>query len=174
MNPPKRPTSAKAAKQARATEPGAGSTAPLQDPLQRLVEAHPLLFRGRPPRIASDLPPGWYALMDSLCEQIDAVLGADAPTFRVDQIKEKFGTLRLYWSLGRRSRSTVDVISASGHVRFGTSTRDEIAARIDMLISAAEAESARTCEQCGAPGRLMNSRSGWLSVRCNEHARAAG
>jgi hypothetical protein len=59
----------------------------------------------------------------------------------VSQVKEKFGTLRFYYSGGD--------------------------AHIDGLVSMAEAMSACTCEECGAPGR--RSTGGWISVRCATH-----
>lgn len=61
---------------------------------------------------------------------------------RASTVKEKFGTLRFYmW--------------------YAT---DEM----DKLIRAAEAKSARTCEECGQPGKLSN-RGNWLSTKCEKH-----
>lgn len=57
------------------------------------------------------------------------------------QIKEKFGTLRFY------------VGAAPDHVY--DAIRD------------AENESAKTCEQCGAPGKLQDN--GWLRTVCKKH-----
>lgn len=59
------------------------------------------------------------------------------------QVKEKFGTLRFYCSGG-------DTFT-------------------DGVASMAEAMSARTCEECGNPGKI--SRSGWLRCLCNKHQR---
>ena len=60
----------------------------------------------------------------------------------LDQVKEKFGTLRFYYSGGD------NVIS--GMVRM------------------AESMSAVTCEQCGNPGR-MEFDSGWATTLCVSH-----
>lgn len=46
--------------------------------LDKLIAAHPLLFRGAPPRGPSDLPMGWYALVDELCCGIERVLGPES------------------------------------------------------------------------------------------------
>lgn len=79
---------------------------------------------------------GWERLVTQLVEDLFA-LGWDGTLL---QIKEKFGGLRFY---------------------IGEST-DAIAARI----AAAEEESYRTCDLCGAPGVLRRGR--WLVVRCGE------
>jgi len=57
------------------------------------------------------------------------------------QIKEKFGTLRIY--------------------------TDYYNEKINSYIEFAEALSERTCEICGAPGKI--NKNGWLKVRCNKH-----
>lgn len=59
----------------------------------------------------------------------------------VTQVKEKYGTLRFYYSGG-----------------------DEY---ISGLVNMAESMSECTCEQCGAPGELNSG--GWLSVKCDTH-----
>ena len=62
--------------------------------------------------------------------------------FTVDQVKEKFGTLRFYCSTNDR---------ISQYVRF------------------AETLSALTCEECGKPGRL-GQRGGWYRTTCKKCA----
>jgi hypothetical protein len=64
----------------------------------------------------------------------------------VNQVKEKFGTLRFYYSGGD--------------------------AYIDGLVAMAESMSAVTCEECGKPGRVRPG--GWLRCQCDEHAQASG
>jgi len=69
------------------------------------------------------------------------------PQVTLDQVKEKFGTLRFYYSGG-----------------------DEY---IDGLVSMAESMSAVTCEECGNPGTQTSG--GWIKTICEpcveEHAR---
>jgi hypothetical protein len=80
---------------------------------------------------------GWYPLLTKLC---DDLMKLDLPEgFEVEQVKEKFGTLRFYVS----------------HYT------DEIS----ELITAAEEESSRTCERCGQPGRLRGG--AWLKTLCD-------
>lgn len=67
------------------------------DALSRLTAAHTLLFRGTPPRVPSDLPEGWYALVDELCSGIESILGPQrCAGLEVEQIKEKFAGLRFH------------------------------------------------------------------------------
>jgi len=66
------------------------------------------------------------------------------PQVTLDQVKEKFGTLRFYYSGGD------DYISG--------------------LASMAESMSAVTCEECGNPGKTVGG--GWLTTLCKEHAEA--
>jgi len=159
------------------------------DRLSDLIARHPALFRGEPPRVASDLARGWFALVDALCTDLEAILGDRAEAFVVDQVKEKFGGLRFYWSMrGAKNTIEVDVAgakasapgeapSADGYVErvsdtpmgFRVSIRpdDELSAAIAARILQAEEESFATCQMCGAPGELR--REGWLYTACAAH-----
>ena len=68
------------------------------------------------------------------------------PQVTLDQVKEKFGTLRFYYSGGD------DYISG--------------------LVSMAESMSGVTCEECGNPGKQVGG--GWITTLCKEHAEARG
>jgi len=89
---------------------------------------------------------GWRPILGRLLERLEAAIEAqpvDAQNeFRLRQIKQKFGTLRVYVS----------------------GATPEMRAAIDE----AEQESAFTCEVCGEPGRLAD-RNGWTSVKCDAH-----
>ena len=71
----------------------------------------------------------------------------------MEQIKQKFGTLRLYISFDR-----IDVDGVNP---------DPTALR--SLVDAAVAASEVTCYVCGAPGE-MRQLGDWASVRCDAHA----
>lgn len=90
---------------------------------------------------------GWEPLIRRLSIRLEAAIAAlpepERADYRAAQVKEKFGTLRFYM----------------------TSETDEMSAWIE----AAEAESARTCETCGAPGKL--SGDVWLQTVCDEHVK---
>jgi hypothetical protein len=92
---------------------------------------------------------GWFDLIDELCSNIQGYIDANSrpdrpiPQVVVDQVKEKFGTLRFYYTGGD------DLIS--GMTWF------------------AESMSGRVCETCGAPGQRQPG--GWIKTACKEHAR---
>lgn len=82
---------------------------------------------------------GWYPIIAELDEQITKI----APSYSVQQVKEKFGGLRYY--IGALHADVYDQVHA--------------------LISEAERKAAETCECCGEPGRLSRRR-GWVKTLC--------
>jgi hypothetical protein len=115
----------------------------------RLMERYPQMFaRSGYPTVGR----GWLDILERALQRFENVLAfEDAGSWlRITQIKEKYGTLRLY---------------------FGNSP-DFSAAGLDMVdevVDLAEARSACTCEECGAHGRLYD-RDGWLMTRCEDDA----
>lgn len=85
-----------------------------------------------------DCGDGWFQLIWNLCEGLEKVVD---DTFKVDQVKEKFGTLRFYVSY----------------------VNDEISS----LIHNAEELSSKTCEICGKPGHLK-VKGGWYRTVCDD------
>ena len=79
---------------------------------------------------------GWLPILDRLTDDL-VKMGWDR---NLQQVKEKFGTLRFY---------------------IGTGTEE-----MHKRISEAEAETARTCEMCGAPGTRRTD--GWVKTNCDE------
>ena len=126
-----------------------------KDPgLQKLIERFPRLFRGAQPAVWSHVPEGWAAILETLFGGIDTLLSDEqAKCFRVEQVKEKFGTLRVYVSFDR--------VDAEGVNPNPTALRS--------LVDAAVAGSEVTCYVCGAPGE-MRKLGGWATVRCDAHA----
>jgi len=90
---------------------------------------------------------GWFDILDQLMANIQHHIdwkerqGLSIPQVVVDQVKEKFGSLRFYYTGGD------DYISG--------------------LVSMAESMSGVTCEVCGKPGKQNDS--GWIKTRCEEH-----
>jgi hypothetical protein len=90
---------------------------------------------------------GWFQILNQLmgCIQhhIDWKNKKEevVPQVTLDQVKEKFGTLRFYYTGG-----------------------DDY---IDGLVSMAESMSGVTCETCGKPG--TSSSGGWIKTLCEEH-----
>ena len=90
---------------------------------------------------------GWFQILNQLCQNIQHHLdwknrgGEFVDQVVVDQVKEKFGTLRFYYHGGD------DYISG--------------------LVSMAESMSGITCETCGKPGTQTSG--GWIKTACVEH-----
>lgn len=97
------------------------------------------------------LLPGWIPLVDQMLAAIDTILES-APGARVQivTIKEKFGSLRVY---------------------YGTSaTSDNLKERIGATIGEVEQRSESICMVCGEPGRMEEDYLGVFSVKCEEHS----
>lgn len=92
---------------------------------------------------------GWFNIIDQLMGNIQHHIdwkekqGNPIEQVTLDQVKEKFGGLRFYYTGGD------DYISG--------------------LVSMAESMSEVTCETCGAPGKRQGK--GWIRTTCEEHAR---
>jgi hypothetical protein len=116
-----------------------------------LLMEHLELFQpAADPRSAEGWPcvgDGWRDPLERLCLRVRAAVEQDGGTFKFSQVKEKYGTLRTYWS-GKLSREASDLVEAA--------------------IELAEARSACTCEICGEAGRLYGGN--WFTTRCRVHA----
>ena len=92
---------------------------------------------------------GWFTLIEELCGNIQSYIdnnsrpGRIIPQVTVDQVKEKFGTLRFYYQGGN------DVI--------------------DGMVWFAESMSGRICEVCGNPG--IRQGTGWVYTACKAHSK---
>jgi hypothetical protein len=116
-----------------------------------LFEKYPELF------VEKDFPPnqsnmcfgfecsdGWFNLLDNLCKSIMGYQKYNkTSSVHVNQVKEKFGSLRFYYTGG-----------------------DDY---IDGMVRLAEVISETTCEECGDAGKIDYS-AGWLRCRCDKHA----
>lgn len=97
---------------------------------------------------------GWFNIVDSLCKEIVRHIDwkhrdtpkDERPYPLIQQVKEKFGSLRFY----------VD--------------RED--SEISAMISLAEEMSSRTCEVCGCPGTTRPGR--WIKTLCDKHAEERG
>jgi hypothetical protein len=101
------------------------------------------------PMFGFEIDAGWSVIIEKLFDDIAAIVRPLGVKVMVRQVKEKFGTLRFYWS------APLD------------KANDE---KVERAVELAEFRSECTCEACGAPGRLVNS-GGWFNVACDEHAR---
>ena len=90
-------------------------------------------------RLQEEVGPGWSGILERLTEALFP-MGWNGVVL---QCKEKFGGLRFY------TQDTTDDMEA--------------------LISAAENESYKTCEECGAGGVARSG--GWIKTLCDDHAK---
>jgi len=139
----------------------------LQD---QLFEKYPALFENKDKSIQEscmswgiECNDGWYELLSSVCWRISQHEKNIADRIRIrnkagkandqsdldyipvkfDQIKEKFGGIRIYYTGG------------DDYVRGVVSLADEMSYKI--------------CEVCGNAGKP--NKGGWISVLCDEHRR---
>jgi hypothetical protein len=131
----------------------------------KLYEKYPQLFVNKdktpmqsPMCFGIETGEGWYEILSSLCWMIkqyeDSVIWqtewnqktnpeykSDYFPVKFDQIKEKYGGLRVYFSGGDQY--------------------------IEGLVSMAEAMSYKICDVCGNKGEA--NKQGWISTRCEAH-----
>ncbi|PZQ14294.1 MAG: hypothetical protein DI565_12810 [Ancylobacter novellus] len=84
---------------------------------------------------------GWRHMLREMCRRVSLLTPEQREGHGWTQIKEKFGTLRAYHTGGPA---------------------------VDEVVDWAEEVSEVTCDVCGAPGRLRNTK-GWYATRCDEH-----
>ena len=88
---------------------------------------------------------GWVHLVEDTLRKIESI----DSHYAVFQVKEKFGSLRLYGTSSYEYGSPQSML-------------------IDEIIDEAEKHSATVCEVCGLPGRTV-SRNHWLRTVCEKH-----
>lgn len=109
-------------------------------------------LRSKWPAIAGVLlehGPGWYGVLDEILTSMQNA-GFDQQRDKITQIKEKFGTVRVY-------------VSFDSTIKGGLE-------RVERIIKAMNVanKSARICESCGQPSHLVVT-NGWIMSRCQEH-----
>jgi hypothetical protein len=111
----------------------------------KMETTYPKMFAGKYGGFA--VGAGWYPILETLCANIQSHIdwqvkqGKEIAQVEVDQIKEKFGGLRFYYSGGD----------------------DEISGMVRM----AEAWADIACEECGAAGKRRSG--GWIRTLCDRH-----
>jgi len=108
---------------------------------KRMEETYPKMFSGQYGGFA--VGAGWWPMLETLCGVIQHHIdqNKDCPQVVVEQIKEKFGTLRFYYQGGDNF--------------------------VQGAVWLAECMSASMCEECGAPGK--RTKGGWVRTLCDFH-----
>jgi hypothetical protein len=92
-----------------------------------------------------DVPQGWQPLVEKLADEISNILLNNPQiSFHFEQIKEKFGALRIY---SYRTGDTNKLIS--------------------KVVMETEVKSVTVCQDCGEPGSERPLR--WIRTLCNKH-----
>ena len=117
----------------------------------RMTERFPKILDGKYGGFA--VGEGWWPILESLCANIQSHINHTNTQFEkygrgqlveqvvVEQVKEKFGGLRFYYTGG-----------------------DE---QIYGMVRMAEAWADKSCEECGAPGKSRGG--GWIKTLCDRH-----
>ena len=127
------------------------------------------------PNIGFGFYRGWQPILAGVCVAVDglltAELGADPDVFAWTQIKEKFGSARLYFRLTRPDRVPSRIILLDSSQERGHPHPDweALSAAVDRLVDAAEIATISACMACGAPARASDPREGWITTLCPEH-----
>ena len=113
--------------------------------VKQMEECFPKMFAE--PYGGVDCGQGWWPILEALCGQIQHHIDWKNKQLEVvaqvtvNQIKEKFGGLRFYYSGG-----------------------DDV---IDGMVRMAESWAGHSCETCGVPGKLREG--GWIKTLCDTH-----
>jgi hypothetical protein len=94
------------------------------------------------PRIPSGTEEGWHPVI----AEVHAQLLRIDPKYTVDQVKEKYGKLRYYFTASKPERRTA----------------------MEVVVDEAEQRSGTICERCGAPAPGPRG-PGWLKTYCDTH-----
>ncbi len=105
-----------------------------------------------------DIGDGWYQLIRDMCGEIAAAYEAEgaAVDLVVDQVKEKYGTLRFYYGFDRQPD--------------GSGPSSALHEKVARIVDDYEEKSAQICELCGKPGSLRKDLD-WMLTLCDEHYR---
>lgn len=168
---------------------------------QKLIEKYPILFqdKDKSPKetlicFGIETGDGWYKILDDLfgyfytvmdgeyyipfkkeyieegnCETYGAYI--KPPKIKLLQVKEKYGTLRVYTSLYEDepiSEELKNKFEENAYERLLKS----IYKRYDFAVDYAEYLSSRTCEETGKEGQLYTQ--GWYATLCPEKAKERG
>lgn len=110
---------------------------------------------------------GWYDVIYGLCAEITELYKKQGQPIDivVDQIKEKYGTLRFYYHHeGEDKGNTIDCPGVS--LRF-LPNDSELHRQVVEIVHKWEKKSGEVCEKCGKPGVLRNDLS-WILTLCDD------
>lgn len=160
---------------------------------KQLIEKYPVLFRDRyksPQETCMcwgvEFSNGWYKIFDDLCayiaklskhemffklkdefktEENKGYTCVKSPTISFTQVKEKYGTMRVYW-MGNGIDNYDEIEDKLNDLNDLETQTKRYYDRIDNAIDYVEFLSSRVCEDCGESGKLYTS--GWYMTKCKK------
>ena len=134
----------------------------LLKPTYNKIYGYPFKYEG-----FTRVPEGWYTLVDTFLSKVDKYLNVinnekeeeDKILFLLDQIKEKFGGLRIYHSLSHHN-----TLQANEQL---SDTITSLYGAIDGIIEMTEAMSFNICQECGLPGKGIDIND-WIYTLCEK------
>ncbi|WP_322886500.1 hypothetical protein U8C31_18200 [Sinorhizobium medicae] len=114
------------------------------------------------------IDPGWQSLVVEYCDRVEAHLTSTGWLRRyfLRQIKEKFGTLRIY--LRPKPTMAADKDGSPIEVEDFDQAGPEVYEPLGQIYDDIAARSQQTCEECGKPGELRVL-DGWYRTCCDQH-----
>jgi hypothetical protein len=126
------------------------------------------------PHVMCEFYRGWMPIVAGLCMELDMLLGQfgnERKHFQWRQMKEKFGSARLYFNLDGQKVTVLDFHYPEGtlsHLMLPKSPTD-LFGQIHALVQAAQEETKTTCMVCGGLAKTQ-SYGGYLQTLCEAHS----
>lgn len=137
------------------------------DNVEDLQDRFSYMFAG--PNIGFDFYKGWFPTFIRLCFELDKLLGEHKLLFYWGQIKEKFGGVRLYYTLegGPTSYAIVDGQIQPFPEKNGEIRPDPVASirqEVLTLVRSATAQMNQMCCVCGEPATAQDFNGYWQTL----------
>lgn len=154
---------------------------------ETFMKRFPILFQHRNKSMQEtcmcwgiECPKGWYHILEQLCTILEfhnmEFVDKYGIAIVADQVKEKFGTLRFYYTVREVDKNGVcielkpeDQLPSDWAAKLDIA-KDYLEMLADQYIDEAEDMTAKTCAQCGIPLDKDNmvETQGWISYICKE------
>ena len=128
-----------------------------------------------------ECPIGWFHILEQLCTVLEFYNMEFTKNHGIaiiaDQVKEKFGTLRFYYTIREVDKDGVEKVpETTDDSRISTEENkrriymDYLELLADNIISEADGMTEKTCADCGVPLDKENlvETKGWISYICKE------
>lgn len=157
---------------------------------QTLIKKYPVLFKNTkaeksqsPMAFGCCIEDGWYEIFNNLCEFLTLlanckeyirgkssrdITSVKRPNILFEQVKEKFGFLRVYWifeDLNEEDQEIVDALPEDKrHTIFNHYTH-----QVDTAISYVEFLSGKICKKCGHSYKSDEDGTKFVCDNCHKH-----